>query len=366
MHVTSERSYPKQVNWFTTIRDWMNSYNINARSGHFWIIQGLVITITVLHVLVAKHIILPTVNCSDFFPATLFFVPVIYAALKFGFTGSLGTALEALILFTPGLVLFHHGLTMLGLGLQFVFVIAGAAFLGYWVDQERTSRQRAKTYAVLLTNAHEKERQRIARDLHDDSIQNMVLLCRELDEVNRSQSLPLAPREKLLAARKTAEQEVISLRNVTRNLRPPILDDFGIVEAIRRVQTDLMERTGADGKLEVSGKERRLKSELEVGLFRIAQEALSNVEHHSNASAVVVTVGFTNKEINLTIKDNGKGFTRPVYSNVSADGGLGILGMEERAELLDGKLEIQSSRGKGTTVTAKFPLYSELSSNVLV
>jgi len=65
---------------------------------------------------------------------------------------------------------------------------------------------------LLLTNAHEKERQRIARDLHDESIQNMVLLCRELDEVDSSQSLPLAPREKLLAARKTAEQEVISLR----------------------------------------------------------------------------------------------------------------------------------------------------------
>jgi len=142
---------------------------------------------------------------------------------------------------------------MLGLSLQFVVVVVGAAFLGYSVDQERTSKQRAKTYAMLLTNAHEKERQRIARDLHDESIQNMVLLCRELDEVDSSQSLPLAPREKLLAARKTAEQEVISLRNVTRNLRPPILDDLGIVDAVRRLQTDLMERTGADGKLEVSG-----------------------------------------------------------------------------------------------------------------
>jgi len=154
---------------------------------------------------------------------------------------------------------------------------------------------------------------------------------------------------------------------VTRNLRPPILDDLGIVDAVRRLQTDLMERTGADGKLEVSGTERRLSSELELGMFRVAQEALSNVESHSDATEVVVTLGFTNKEITLKVKDNGVGFTRMASpTRICIDDGLGILGMEERAELLDGKLDIESSQGEGTTVTAIFPIHSELNSNVLV
>lgn len=359
MHTTAELSYPKSA-LFKKVVDWLNPFYSSYRDLHFWIIQGFIFTITVAHILADRHLILSGMQCSDFFPAALFFVPVIYGALRFGFAGSVVTAVEATILNTPGLVLFHNGSTILGLGIQFLFVITVATFLGYSVDRESMAKIRAKTYATLLTNAQEKERQRIARDLHDGSVQTMILLCRELEAVNNSPSLPMVSREKLQAAKRIAEQQIKALRNVTSDLRPPILDDLGVVAAIRRLQMDLMDRTGVHGELEVSGNERRLSSELELGLFRIAQEALSNVERHARATKVVVTIRFTNKEITLKVQDNGIGFTQPVNpKRATADGGLGILGMEERAELLNGKLEIQSSHEKGTLVTAVVPLYSE-------
>lgn len=359
MRTTADVSYPNS-SLFSKVVEWFNPLSPRYRDIHFWAIQGFLFTITVLHIAVDKHLILSNLQCSDFFPAALFFVPVIWAALRFGLAGSAGTAVEAILINAPGLVLFHHGWTILGLGIQFLFVIIVAVLLGYSLDREKTSKVRAKTYATLLTNAQEKERQRIARDLHDGSVQAMIQLCRDLDAVNNSVSLPTILREQLQAAKRIAEQQITTLRNVISDLRPPILDDLGMVDAIRRLQMDLMDRTGAHGELEVSGNERRLSSELELGLFRIAQEALSNVERHARATKVVVTIAFTNKEITLKMQDNGIGFTQLVNPKRStADGGLGIIGMEERAELLEGKLEIQSSHERGTIVMAVIPLHSE-------
>ena len=126
-----------------------------------------------------------------------------------------------------------------------------------------------------------------------------------------SEPWPSSVTNELRNARKTAEGVVEGLRDFARVLRPPILDDLGVVVSIRRLLVDLAERTGIKSQLKLVGEERRLPQEIEVGMFRIAQEALWNIERHSRATNVVVTITFSEYEARLDIKDNGIGFSVP-------------------------------------------------------
>ena len=353
----SQVSPPKAGGWFVNVSERLYPYRPMFGDLHFWVIQALIIAIVALHILIELDLFLPDLQSSDFVPVTLFFVPVVYAALRFGFAGSVSTAVWATIVTIPNLIFLHHGLALFGETSQLLIVIAAAVILGYWVDRERAAQQRAKTYAAHVIKAQEEERQRIARDLHDESIQTLVLLCQELDAAKSSPSLPPGAMEKLQEARKTAEQAVTGLRNFTRELRPPILDDLGMVAAIRKLLIDFMDRAETEGQLKVVGEERRLPPDLELGMFRITQEALSNVEHHAKATNVTVTITFADREVSLDIRDDGKGFTvLPYWNDSIANNKLGLTSMRERAELLGGRLEILSSPGKGTRIRALVPL----------
>jgi signal transduction histidine kinase len=225
------------------------------------------------------------------------------------------------------------------------------------ITEEKRREAGLKAYAAHIIQAQEDERQHIARELHDQTIQNLALLCRQLDNIGAtSEALPASTVNELGKARKIAENVVGELRNFTRALRPPILDDLGVVASIRRLLLDFMERTNIKGELRVTGNERRLTRDLEVGMFRIAQEALWNVEKHAKASSVTVVIGFNDNEIKLHIVDNGTGFkVPPVVEDLSTIGKLGLLGMKERTELLGGKLEILSTSEKGTTIAVSIP-----------
>jgi PAS domain S-box-containing protein len=203
------------------------------------------------------------------------------------------------------------------------------------VTQERHRQAGLKAYAAFVLRGQEEERQRMARELHDETIQTLALLCRRLDSVEST-------------------RESLSFASA---LRPPILDDLGIVTSIRRLILDFAERNGIKAQLEVVGEEQRLPRDAEIGLFRIAQEALWNVKHHSRATEMVVTITFAEYEASLNIRDNGMGFSvPPVLGALSASGRLGLLGMQERAELLGGALTVESHPGKGTAVTVSIPI----------
>jgi signal transduction histidine kinase len=225
-------------------------------------------------------------------------------------------------------------------------------------DEIMLRNRQLRTYATYVTGAQEEERQRIARELHDETMQLVVLLCRRLDSVQAGgETLPAGLNDRLLEARETAEQVMKELRDFTKSLRPPILDDLGIVTSVRRLLSDLEERSEMTGHLEVEGRERRLPSDTELGLFRIAQEALHNAERHSEATEINVTFTFGEDETRLEVADNGAGFSPAEAAGAfAASGRLGLTSMRERAELLGGSLEIQSSPGNGTRVIASIPV----------
>ena len=140
-------------------------------------------------------------------------------------------------------------------------------------------------------------------------------------------------------------------------MRPRILDDLGLLPALEWMAEGLVRNHGIDTRVEVKGAERSLPEEVQLLLFRIAQEALSNIRRHAEASRAWITIGFGDDKTILIVRDNGKGFELPErIGDLASSGKLGLAGMQERAQLIGGSLTLQSELGKGTTVAVKVPI----------
>jgi signal transduction histidine kinase len=300
-----------------------------------------------------------------FLPIALFFIPVVYAAWYFGSVGSISTAILTVIITIPNWVFWHHGLERLGVIFQLFILLVAAAIIGNRVDRETEARHQIedshkalRIYADHVVQAQEEERQRIAHELHDQTIQMLTLLTQRLDGIkDRNMPLPSEVSEELMKVREMSEQVSKELREFIRNIHPPILDDLGVIPAIRRLLLESTERMGINSDFRPMGEEKRLSPRIEVGIFRITQAALWNIERHAQATEVSMAISLTRDEAKLDISDNGIGFeVPPIVSSLYASGKFGILGMHERAESIGGKLEVQSIPHKGTTISLSVPI----------
>jgi signal transduction histidine kinase len=217
----------------------------------------------------------------------------------------------------------------------------------------RLRQESLESYARQVTQAQEDERLRIARELHDETAQELVQLTRRIEQLQDHASPELDEEiEQLLSMTRGTIQAV---RRYSRDLRPSVLDDLGLRAAIELVVEDAGQRLHS-ARLEVSGDERRLDGAVELALFRIAQEALRNVEKHSEATTATVDLDFGAREITLAVTDNGTGFSATGSApDLIRIGKLGLVGMKERCELVGGTLELQSSLGTGTRIVVRVP-----------
>lgn len=226
------------------------------------------------------------------------------------------------------------------------------------VTEERRAQENLRFYSQQVTKAQEEERKHIARELHDFTAQRLIALSHNLEDFTRSNG-HLTP-DKLLSLTKLRDQvkeALQEIRSFTRDLRPPILDDLGLLPALEWLTDDLKERSSVEANLRVLGTQRRLPSEAELLLFRIIQEAVTNVRRHAQASKVEVTVEFGEAETRAIVRDNGTGFEPPkTLGDLSRVGKLGLIGMQERAQLLGSSLKIRSKLGAGTTVVVEAPV----------
>lgn len=215
-------------------------------------------------------------------------------------------------------------------------------------------------YVRQVTQAQEEERKRIARELHDDTVQALVVLSRRLDALATAcepDSLPQDAMRHIAELRRLMDDVIKNVRRFSRDLRPSILDDLGLLPTLESLANELTERDGIPTDLQVQGKRRRLPPETELTLFRIAQEALNNVRRHAQAQRATVTVAFGDNTVQITIQDDGQGFSPPARSgDLAAAGKLGLMGMHERARLLRGTLDVQSQPGQGTCVIVTVPV----------
>jgi signal transduction histidine kinase len=213
-------------------------------------------------------------------------------------------------------------------------------------------------YARKITQAQESERKRIARELHDDTIQSLIALSRRIEALGVSaEPLPESTLQHIRALQETTGDVIKSVRRFSQALRPSILDDLGLLPTLEELTTELNRHDGLQAEFWVRGEERRLSVEVELMLFRIAQEALNNVRKHAEATKVVTGVEMSDGYIEVTVQDNGKGFKPPSLADHPAGASkLGLIGMHERARLLGGVLIIDSAPSQGTRVTINVPV----------
>lgn len=442
----------------------------------FWATQALIVLIAAAHSALEIGWAGEMVESVEFVPVTFFLIPVIYAALRFGFRGALPTALWCALLTLPNAVWWHAGIARFGEFWQAGIIIVIGVLVGHWIDREKQARAEAEAREaarresevryrrlfettadpILVLDEHgvirqanaaagalfgrpedslpdqsldrvagaefaravlspgtagamqlppqsdqpgrwvepscssfidahgrtqiqvllhdvtaqlerqegleayarhtfatrEEERRRIARDLHDGPVQSLVLLWRRLDAIEAHTEQ--ANRADLAAARALAEEVADELRRFSRALRPSLLDDLGLGPALRAEVSTVASRTALHGRYVETGISRRLSSETELMLLRIAQEALHNVEHHADATSVVVRLNYADSGVKMTIADDGRGMKRePPSFELLAQGKLGIVGMRERARLAGAELHIRTSGGRGTTVMVR-------------
>ncbi|MHB8219356.1 MAG: sensor histidine kinase, partial [Acidimicrobiales bacterium] len=230
------------------------------------------------------------------------------------------------------------------------------------VTEESRRRLEVQAYAANVVRGQEDERRRIAQELHDGPLQTLVHVCRLIDEaavVVQSMDPNASPRRPTLAqVRAATESAMAEVRQISRGLRPSLLDDLGLVAALERLCDDVESRAGVAAvlRVEVEGTVGPLEPATELTVYRVAQEALSNIDRHAAASTVEMRLSISGGSLGLEVTDDGIGFD--VRPGGSAHDGwrLGLRGMAERAELCGGRLEVRSIPAEGTTVALTVPL----------
>jgi len=341
------------------------------RNRHFWII---VCVMTVLALLYnasylgitgwfpwAKDVV-SAHGVYIFVLSFLFLIPLVHASVVFRLPGTVATWLVFLAAILPRAIQDSPSFESL---LRTALVAVVALLLGLFVAmdyhpglKEGRALSRASRWVSLarMLKVQEYERRRVARKLHDNTIQSLLVIANRARGLESGDYGRLTPK-----ARKQAEEildmllhTIDDVRRLSRELRPSILDNVGLLPALRWLTESLTHESSTKIDLQVKGREHSLPPEFEIILFRIAQDALNNVVRHSGATAATVTLDFVTGNFSMTVEDNGRGFSVPEnISDFAAKGKLGLQRMEQQARLLDGSFKVSSQPGKGTVITVE-------------
>ena len=217
------------------------------------------------------------------------------------------------------------------------------------------SLQNSQALGARIIRSQEEERRRVARDIHDgpaQAIANVVFraeVCERLIDTDTERA-----KVELKALRGHIRSTLAEIRRIIFDLRPMAIDDLGLVPALRGIMDVFRDQYGLFTEVVVVGEERRIEDHIEIGMFRVAQEALNNVMKHAHASSVRIRVEFALTAVTLIVEDDGQGFDEP--GEDPGAGHFGLLGMRERLQLLDGSLTIKSSKGHGAKVLITAPI----------
>ncbi|ACT04379.1 sensor histidine kinase [Paenibacillus sp. JDR-2] len=234
-------------------------------------------------------------------------------------------------------------------------------------DLNQVSRilESAKTRQMIglkIIVAQEEERKRISREIHDgpaQSLANIVLRTEIVERMLLKKEFQMV-QDELLDLKGQVRSGLEEIRKIIFNLRPMALDDLGLVPALRKFAHDFEDKTKIRTIFELSGKEVRMPSAMEAGVFRLVQEAFTNAQKHARASFVTLEVAFTTETVTIAIVDNGIGFhSEQAEAHAQNNSSFGLIGMRERVDLLEGRMEIDSKLGQGTKIIINIPITVE-------
>jgi two-component system sensor kinase len=219
---------------------------------------------------------------------------------------------------------------------------------------QRQAREELRELSANLQKIREEEKTRIARELHDDLGQQLTALKMDIASVEEAldASAGAPVRTQMQNMRRLIDVTVASLRRIAADLRPVMLDDLGLIPAIEWLSNDFTNRHGIDVECDIETGDARFTEAGATALFRIVQEALTNVARHADASLVMLSLRAENQDLVLRIADNGQGTQRAAEP---AGKSFGLLGIRERVHILGGAVDIQTAHGKGFVLTATIP-----------
>ncbi|MBN1690248.1 MAG: sensor histidine kinase [Dehalococcoidia bacterium] len=294
----------------------------------------------------------------------IFIIPIIYASIVYGLRGTLLTWFIFLVAVLPRMIL---EIVSLEDSLRFGLFALVALLLGLLISLARSAAMQEKALVKELSpkrwnsiarmlKIQENERKRIARELHDDTIQDLLVIVNHLHalEAGVHGDLPCETKERVEKVETEMLHVIDNMRKMSHGLGASVLDNTGLVPAVKWLAESMTQETGIRVIVTVNGREHKLKSEAEILIFRIAQEALSNIRRHSRATRAEITLDFAASDVKMTMRDNGCGFVLPENTKSKAAAGqMGLDIMKQRAKLLGGRLTIQSEPGQGTSVSVE-------------
>lgn len=240
-------------------------------------------------------------------------------------------------------------LTVLGVG------IVAASVLVVRLSEHKLADIRLKELTKRIVDIQERERKRVSIELHDGISQLLVSVRYTLDGAHARLTRNKQARGLVTKSIGILESAINEVRRISKDLRPSVLDDMGLAAAVTSLATDFESQTGITVKVAVERVESRLSDEAKTALYRVVQEALTNIARHAKADAVAVALTIGRTQLRLTITDNGVGVT--TKSRPTRHGqGIGVRNMTERVESHGGTLALTGNRGRGTVVTVRLPI----------
>jgi two-component system sensor histidine kinase UhpB len=223
-----------------------------------------------------------------------------------------------------------------------------------WINltEEKRLRKELELFNHKIIQAQEEERKRIARELHEDTVQLLAIIKLEIESLVRScKGIDEEILRKLEYLKENTDHAMQDIRRFSYALRPGELDYLGLDTTLEQLAEDINEQGELIVDFEIKGKSRRLTSDIELVLFRIAQEAINNIQKHARATKAQIIIEYYPEKVRLAVRDNGKGFSMVKESESAiSNGRLGLIGMRERAHLINADLRIESMPDQGTTI----------------
>ncbi len=310
-----------------------------------------------------RHLAL--VEVSNHVVGILFFLPILYASVVLSWRGALFTGLIALAAVGPLIIgwPFFSSATNFALLLLPLFVVSLIAFEIRTRRQERRvaleREAERRDLQARIIESQENERRHLAQELHDETIQTLLVIA------NHAHALSTTAGARQAAIRDNAErireitlQTIEELRRISIALMPSVLDTLGLVPALRWLADNASTDSGIKTRLTVRGDYHGHDRQEEIAIFRMVQEALSNIKRHAKAFNAYVTLDMTDGRVKMTIRDDGQGFRPPKrIESLGSSGRLGLYGIQQRVQALHGALAIRSRPGRGTTLTIELPTH---------
>jgi two-component system sensor histidine kinase DegS len=359
------------VKLLVKITNWRSPSTMRGfiHNPHFWIIVIIVLALSFFYQF------WPWLECSflRYYLATpefrynlvgsLFIIPLAYSAIIFWWRGAVFFWVLIMAVMLPKILAVSPNLESVISNLAYflfpLVIVAIVALELNWRQKERRNftqwQLERQDYISQILRAQENERRRISQELHDDTTQTLLALANRAQTLisDKNKGIQMRDENQTEWIRDTALRLADDMRRLSLSLRPSILDNLGLVAAIRWLSENLNREDNIHSEVSVKGAERKLSPESEIAIFRIVQEALNNVKRHSKAKDAIIILEFNPESLKVTVQDNGLGFTLPRRGSLTSEGKLGLMGIEQRVESIGGTVQVSTKHGEGTSLSVE-------------